>query len=399
MKKVIGIVLAALFLTTGIAAATDFTLSGSYYARGQYHDNVGGLLDDAEAFGVYDHELSVDATWQIDDSTKVFARFEMRDENWGMLGSGSENGNVGGDNDDNIVVERVWGAHTFAATGGTLTVGLMAGGAWATSFFDNGYDAYRIKYVQPTAVGTLIGIIQKSAEGGFATALDDDRTDVDAYMLAMVTKAGPVKIMPLFVFVDHEVLDANAWQFHLAATGTFGAVSFEAEGDYVSYDSDFGAQSDADIFGIYGKVSFNAGPATIGVLGAWGSYDDDEGVAFSYGDDFEAGGAMIIGDDMELVGPDLGAGLLVAATVSFAVTDELTIGGYVGYWTADSDWVNDVYGAGNDDAEAFEISATGSYAITANLTYSLGLGWADLDIDGLDNEDALQAFHKLSFSF
>ncbi len=451
MKKVIGIVLAALFLTTGIAAATDFTLSGSYYARGQYYDNVGGLgvgagaatneqvfsataptdtatvtytpiaagwynkntaataadRDGAESYGVWDHELSVDATWQIDDSTKVFARFEMRDENWGAMGGKSENSNVGSGNDDNIVVERVWGSHKFAATGGTLTVGLMGGGAWGTSFFNNAYDAYRVKYVQPSAIGTLIAIYQKALERGSSANADDGDVDVDLYMAALVTKAGPVTLMPLVVFVDHEIYDANTTVFQLAATGDFGAVSFEAEADYQTYDSDYGAQSDADVYGFYAKGSFNAGAATISLLGAYGSYDDDEGVAFCFGDDFEAGGALIIGDDMELVpnlagggndAGDLGAGYLVAALVSFAATDELTIDGYIGYWAADSDYAEATWG-GADDADVVEISGGVAYKITANLTYSIRAGWADLDIDGYDLEDSINAYHKLAFSF
>ncbi len=435
MKKLIGIVLAAIFLTTGIAAATDFTLSGSYNVQGQYYDNAGGVgvegsdatygwVDDettppflepdwtetdaatldrnAEAYGNFDHELSVDATWQIDDSTKVFARFEMRDETWAATDygtSGSENSNVG-DNDDNIVVERVWGDHTFAATSGTLTVGLMGGGVWGTSFFDGGYDAYRVKYAQPTAIGQLIGVYQKYAEGGEAAALDDDTTDFDIYVVGLVTEVGSLRLMPLLVYGKDETKDASSHEFHLAATGDLGAVSFEAEADYQAYSDDYAAigSLDSAVFGLYGKVSFNAGPATIGVLGAWGSYDDDRDHAFSFGDDFEAGGAMIIGDDMELVGSDLGAGFLVAATASFAANEKLTVDGYVGYWAANDDYAFDEWG-GADGANAYEISGGIAYAITANLTYSIRAGFADLDIDGMDLESSMNATHKLAFSF
>ncbi len=187
MKKVIGIVLAALLLTAGIAAATDFTLSGSYYSRGQYYDNVTGLYDDSEAYGNFDHELSIDATWQIDDSTKVFARFEIRDETWGTNGNEELDTDAAG---SNVYAEQVWGSHKFAATDGTLSVGLMSAGAWGTSFFDAGYDGYRVKYVQPTAMGTLIGVYQKAAEGGNQFNSDDDLTDVDAPKLTVGKKQG-----------------------------------------------------------------------------------------------------------------------------------------------------------------------------------------------------------------
>ncbi len=440
MKKVIGIVLVAIFLTTGIAAATDFTLSGSYYARGQWHDNVTGegeygqayaeYADDkatmltelanvnanggkkAEAYGNFDHELSIDATWQIDDATKVFARFEMRDQNWNEEGAKDEDTNHT-DADDNIVVERVWGSHKFAATGGTLTVGLMSGGTWGTKFFDTEYDAYRIKYIQPTTIGSLVGVYQKAKEAGAAyndtyeESIDDDEQDTDLYILGLIAKLGDINVRPIFIYADVENLEGKKMVGMLSLSGNFGDFSFEAEFDYETADLDK-AKIDYDIYGAYAKISYATGPATIGVLGAYGSYDDDADAfnkGFSFGDDFEAGGAMILGDDMELVDADLGAGYLVATTLSYTVSEKLTLSGYLGYWEANDDYIKDKNSMKGvtpvaTDANAYEISAQGAYAITANLTYSFGLAWAELDIKGLKGlDDSFQAYHKLAFSF
>lgn len=64
-----------LFVGVGIASATDFTITGSYYARGTYNKNWDGLLPNQDSYANYDHELSFDTKWQIDDTTQVFARF------------------------------------------------------------------------------------------------------------------------------------------------------------------------------------------------------------------------------------------------------------------------------------------------------------------------------------
>lgn len=421
MKKLV-LALAAIFLFTGIAAATDFSMSGSYYARGTWRDNLAVGNADPEAYGNLDQELSVDATWQIDDTSKVFARFEMRDETWATAGVG-ENANVGAENDDNIVVEQVWGAHTFG-NGGTLTVGLMSGGAWAGYFGNNGNDVYRIKWVQPISVGTLIAIYEKGHEGGSidsnkavpyaaatpavedpyapavpatapVAAVDDDETDVDKYILALPTKLGAVTVKPLFVWVDNEPANADVIVLDVEFSGG-DADGFSWVTEWVYSNTSDGDSGDAEpvVWGAYAELTFAAGPATWGLVGAYGSYDDDEGGAYSFGDDFEAGGALIMGDDLELVGPDLGAGYLIAGKVSYAATDQLTLGAYVGFYVADDDYEDDAYGGA--DIDTWEISARASYAITANVTYSVAAGIADVE-DADDNSVELHS--KLAFSF
>ncbi|MDM8538137.1 hypothetical protein QUF70_15400, partial [Desulfobacterales bacterium HSG17] len=388
--------LAVLFLTTGIAAATDFSMSGSYYVRGQFYDNAGGTgtpAAPAEAYGNYDHQMLIDTTWKMDDATMVFARFDIRDQTWATEGTTSESTNNTLP-DSNIAVERVWGSHTFG-NGGRLFTGLMSGGAFGTSFGDAEYDAYRVKYSQPTSMGTLLLIVQKTVEGGASTNADDDAVDEDGYMAGLLTKFGDINVQGLLVYVDYEIVDGSVTKFHLALDGPLGdALSFDGEFQYHTYD-DHATNDDADIWGIYGQVSYVSGPATFSVLGAYGSYDDDDDAGFSFGDDFEAGGAMIMGDDMELVGADLGAGALGAFKVSYAVNDQLTLSGYLGYWAGSSET-----GQAYDDADVYEISGQGAYAITANLVYSFGIGYAELDdYNSTDPDEAINAYHKLSFSF
>jgi len=336
MKKLIALTLAALFIGVGVASATDFSLTGSYYARGEYYDNVQAQpIVNSESFAEYDHELSVDATWAIDDTTKVFARFEMRDETWGKNNpvEGSVYNTSTFELDDNIIVEQVWGAHTFG-NGHTLTVGKMSSGAWGTTFNDNGSEAYRVKYVAPTAIGTVIGILEKGREMGSITAGED--FDSDTYILGLVTKVADINVKPLFVFVDNQNDGANPEteiiKGVLALDGTFGNIGFEAEGVVQNVDT-VGTTTDYTLYGLYGNVWMTVNALKVGILGAYGSYDDDRDVSFDFGDDFEAGGALIMGDDITFDGSgnDLSAGRLIAIYFDYAINEKLSFGGYAGY--------------------------------------------------------------------
>jgi len=468
MKKLIALIFAMLLLGAGIASASDFTLTGSYYVRGSWFDNVQSYqpMDDyysgvwgpngsvteayealvdagfhhdraasvasdsaadysaikqggigGDSYGNYDHELSVDATWQIDDATKVFLRLEMADE---TFGSGTINEKNIAANDDNIYVEQVWGAHTFGATGGTLTVGKMSAGAWGTAFHDAGDEAWRIKYVQPTAVGAVIGILHKDDVGeSGSSAKDSEDKDDDAYIVAMITKAGPVNVKPLFAYIvkgeesatwlsgpdedDYVTLelgDVTIMRGMLALDGTFGAVGFEAEFDVFDLDFDK-LKEDYTTWGAYLNVWMTMDALKVGILGAYGSYDDDAEAGFDFGDDFEAGGALIMGDDITFHGGnDLTAGTLVAVYMDMAITDQLSFGAYAGYAECNVD-----DGSPWDGADVWELSADVTYAITPNVTYKVAAGMAEFGWgsnryeDLKDPDTAYEVYNKLSFSF
>jgi hypothetical protein len=161
MKKLLALSCAMLFLGVGIASATDVEITGSYFAQGNYNDNVQSVPGSNVAdFQYYEHELSVDTTFKMDDTTSVFTRIEARDGNW--LGDQNLNDvdeGLAGANlaalDDNIVLEQVYGTHTFG-TGTNVKVGLMTGGSlvWGSDSFNNGFETYRIFVTQPTSIGS-----------------------------------------------------------------------------------------------------------------------------------------------------------------------------------------------------------------------------------------------------
>lgn len=409
MKKLIALVFALIFVGAGTLVAADLKMTGSYYARGSYFDNISGQLTNAEKTADYDHELSVDTTWKIDDSTAVFARFEMRDERWGT-GTPTEDaviGTSGSQFDENIIVEQVYAWHTFT-NGHTIRVGKMPSGAWATTFQDNGSEAYRVYYRVPTAIGTFIPILQKNAESGVDTIPDSEDWDNDTYILAMITKVGNVTVLPLFVYTDNGGVvaggtETDAITVNLGFTGTFGNIGFESEFGVSDVDYDNAAITDSTTYGAYLNVWMTSGALKFGALGAYGSYDSNAGpggagVAHDFGDDFEAGGALIMGDDITFYGSanDLSAGQLIALYADYAVSEKLSIGGYLGYAKCGVD-NNGIW----DGADVWEISADVTYKITPNVEYKVAAGMAQLEWGNNtpDPDKAVELYHKLSFNF
>jgi hypothetical protein len=411
MKKQIALILAMLFIGAGVAGAADFSLTGNYTVEGDYlnfsqwtaYQSTGNMTDYAKArgYGIYTHELSVDATIAMSEATNIFARFEMRDEDWGAPGRSSESVYTT-QPDDNIAVEQLIGTHTFG-NGSSLAVGLMPATFWGTTFNDNITEAYRVKYTVPTSVGTFVGVLEKGAENGSPTNGED--TDTDTYLLAAITKLGNVYVKPAVAYkvvsnpVPAAELDVKIAM--LALDGTFGNIGFEAEGDYYSIDKNQG--TDYATYGLYANVWLTQDALKAGVLGAYGSYDGDANVGFDFGDDFDAGGALIMGNHISFMdssaatpNQDLTAGRLIAAYFDYALSEKLSLGGYLGHATCgvsnNSIW---------DGANVSEISGDITYKITPNLNYTFAAGTAKFSWGNstVDPETAVLVSNSLSFSF
>jgi hypothetical protein len=414
MKKLIALMFAVLFLGAGIATASDLSMTGKYYVRGTYEDNVtydATNPQNDKSYGYYDHELSVDTKWKIDDTTFVTARFEMRDANWGTANVATE-GAYTAQPDDNIVVEQVWGQTTFA-NGMTLQVGLMPAGAWATDFGNTETEAYRIKALIPTSIGTFIPILERSNntvnEQGSRVVGEDE--DDDTYILGIISKIGAVNVKPLFVYANNQsetpAADLDVFQVQLSLDGKFDMVGFQADALYQDYN--FSAGKDYELFGIYGDIWYQMQALKLGAFVAYGSWDDDAQRGFNMGDDFYPGNLLIIGDDF--LGDDdlgagcgnlsMGAGTLFGAYGSYAVTDKLSLSAVAAFATIDRDKATVAAIKKWDNADIFELSGGFAYQITPSLTYDGGLGMATVDFgdNTVDPDTIVEAFHRLSFKF
>ena len=447
MKKLIAFAVALLFLSvSGIAAATDVQISGDYYVRGSYQKNAEG--DNAMTAGIkggtveesgtmyYDHELNMEMNLKIDDNTIIFTQFEMRDETWGsnnpkedslsdpkeLYTDSDDDGFVDADTDkngdisaaefkkvankseldDNIAVEKVYVWHKFA-NGHETKLGLMSGGEWGTSFHDAADDVYRVRYDIPTDAVRIVGILEKAAESSSTSNGQGETGDVDKYILGLLTKLGPINFKPLFVYVN-KGNTSDVLVSYIAFDGEFGNLGFEAEFGVSDTNYEASATTDARTYGAYANLWYASGPVQAGILGAFGSYDDDANAAHGFGGDFDAGGAMIIGVDggfgfnksTGVVADTLAGGRLAALYADYDVSDKLSVGGYAGFAKCGIDdngkW---------DGAKAWEVSADAAYKITDNIVYDLGAGVAQLKYGGstADPDKAFRLFHRLTVNF
>jgi len=432
MKKFMFALLCVL-LTAGFAFAVDVDIKGMYYARGSWIDNSSGLngdgvngdpQEDSWDYFYFDHELDITTRLLVTDKTRVIVNVEIRDENW--LNSKTDGETLDPSSpDDNIHFKRVFGVHTFDAYGTQLDAGLMTGGAWATGFGDNANGYYRVKVTQPTAWGPVIAIYEKDNElgpsnpnfPGNSNIKDSEDDDATSYALAMVTKLGPVNILPLIQYVDDssKVLDQGSdgvevLAFALGANGAFGDIGFESEfvvKDY-SVDSALAPLDDYTVYGIYGNAWMNIGAGKVGLLAAYGSWDNDGGTGFGFGEDFTP---TVFGADWATIGTSSLSEYMAVTMVqlygSLALSEELSIWGNGTYWMSNSDEALNGTDDPWKDADGYEIDLGLDWKLTDQVTYSIAGGFGKISLDdptpiagGGDSPDAFaRVYHRFRIDF
>jgi hypothetical protein len=325
--------------------------------------------------------------------------------------------------DDNIVIEQVYGEHTFG-NGSNLKVGLMSGGSlvWGPDAFNNGFETYRIFLTQPTSFGTVIAIVEKNSELGSITntaGTSGEDEDDDTYYLGLLTEINGINVWPIVAYQRNDSATPSSktdiFVAVLALSGQVGNIGWEAEADYLSVDYEETDSTNAntildttdyDVWGLYGNIWMQANALKIGALAMYGSFDDDSQQGLNSGDDFSAGGALIMGDDVhfDTAGtihagvPDLTAPTLFAAYADYQLTPKATLGGYLGYAKCN----NDISGSRWNDAEIWEVDIDLTYAITPNLEYQVAAGTAQLSYgEGavVDPDRSVEIYHKLTFNF
>ncbi|MCM2284929.1 MAG: hypothetical protein NDI81_09125 [Desulfobacula sp.] len=452
MKKLIALMFAVLFLGAGIATASDLSMTGKYTVRGQYFDNGGKVTAppadaDDRSYAAYDQELTADSKWKMDDTTFVFARFNIRDQTWGKNGNTVTEELNDGTPEDNIEAQQVWGQTTFA-NGISLKVGLMAAGAWGTDFGNTSTEAYRVFTTVPTQIGNVIGILEKPNGYGLTGQTSEngsdsigENNDTDVYHLALVTKLGDVNIAPIVSFINannnNYAADAQQILVQLSITGKAGMIGYEADFSFRDVDKTIPenvlvtSTMDYQLFGAYGNVWYQMQALRIGAFAAYGSWDEDAQAGYDFGDDFAPGKLLLMGDGLLGEGTgNVGAQNPSAAALAaypdsdkwnneggmigsslfgiygeYAVTDKLTLSAVAAYATPDRDRSNDFAGSAAirkwDDAEIFELSGGFVYKITPSLTYDGGVGMATVDYGDatVDPDTLVEAFHRLSFAF
>ena len=400
MKKFFVILFVVLFATT--ATAADFMTSGSYYARGSWISNGSGTQADAVDYGYYDHELDMTTTIKVDDNTKVIVNYEIHDSNWIASNHDGWNQDGASNLDDNIEFKRVFSSYTFTSTGSTLDLGLMTGGAWATSWANTANGRYRVKLKQATPIGPFFGILEKRTESSSSSVKDSEDDDFDAYYVALVTKMGAIGVKPLLGYLDlsNAVADLGSdgiqvFLFDLGIDGSFDNWGFESEFQFLGYDNSDLGTPDQDVMGVYLKGWFNAGPAKV-----WGIFaysNEDEGRAHSMGDGFEPLTFWANWTGFGPTGDVFSAATLFAIGLDFAATDALSFNGAIGFLDSNYDVAGNMW----NDADAWEFDLGLTYKISDAIKYSVQFAYADADLaDGFaDPDGSMRLYHKFAISF
>jgi hypothetical protein len=457
MKKFF-IALLSLLMVAGFAyaaeeeAGTMFDFSGMINTDGVYLDNDSGLQGEKDLTGKsYDYmfyEMEFDADLKItpSDKTLVFLNMEIHDETF--VTSPTDSGDKTGD--DNIAFKRAYGKYSFD-NGMSTTFGLMSGGAFGTAFGDTGDGYYRVRLDGAASFGNWGFILEKGQENGTDATEDWDaeKDDTDAYNLYLITKASDITLMFLAKYAqvgdatnrnvapggfEEEGADIDIMAGVVAAMGSSGAFGWEAEFMVLDYafdgkDIDVGAPNDIEVpedytvWGLYGNAWMTMDAAKVGAYFAYGSADDDSGASFDMGADFYFGQG--IGESQSVGGFNYNNFVndgaltsnkggfkgvtLLGVYADYAVNDALSLYGNFSYWMSNEEkaYNNDLtdadYGEKGDspwkDATGYELTGVATYKLADNVAYSAGAAYGQMDLDDIDPDSYIRAFHKIQINF
>jgi hypothetical protein len=356
---------------------------------------------------------------------------------------------------------------------GMFRVGYQDDGAWGTVFGDTTYPLGKIQYVAQVGAWTALAYIGKFKENSYTMKNTSYPTrgdkDVDQYVAAFAYsfKGGSTGLLYKYVRQAQTKTEASSvyaevqQDFHFLVPyvkAQLGPVSLQAEliygwGKYLDWENDTHENNDQDLSNLAGWIDatvdlgmFYAGGTFAYVAGdkaSWDSHENrmvsgdvKEGGVVTGGTDWNPALIMFNFDRYYWVGPIGGytgtqnpnngsyslsthdggmnnawfyqarvgvrptAALDIVASLSFAQADRCVLDGPAGVWGRTT---NHNYG--------WELDVTGTYKITNNLSYMLGVGYlwtGDYykgyydEVDDLGNgevDDIYMVINKLTLTF
>lgn len=445
--KLILLAIVAFAFTLPAWAAANLTITGDYEVQGKQWKNQTFLgadpADKIVSYGFYEQELNLYPKLSL-GATFVEMKLATHDVTWGKDYHAYPTGSTEtGEHDFNLAVERCYLQHAFSKTL-FIKAGLMDDGAWSTSFGNDNEGSYKVMVGHMWKYGFIGGQINKYKEIGDATTDDLDKDDRDGYIAYAITKLGGISIEPLIGYIVYSDFpnalggpvgyDTDGLKVMVAYCGFRGEVAglgFEAEVDYKDYKCDWkntvdpyymvagkNAAVDYALYGFYLNAWKQLDTAKVGAILAYGSYDADAiwgaGAGFDFEDDFDS--TLILGDDYvfgdtgswSTTEDDLVGMTLIKLYANIAATDKITISPSAAYIISNQE-KSTKYGDTTElleEATAYEFDLEGSYKITDNLSYTIGGGYAKVDLAKVatsgvidDPDPAYLLFHKLNFNF
>ncbi len=418
--------------------AVDVQFSGSYYAAGMYLDQVSLIKGntpisktvpnmDNEGTAFYFQRLRVRTDFVISPGLKLVTRFDAVERIWGGARSNPGTGGYPSTSwpsaetraeDENIAFD--WAYIEYATPVGLFMVGYMQDGATGTIFGDSYVPRGRIKYYYtagPVTIGGDITKIQDSSYSAVNTTATYTDADANKYALegfyqwknGQAGTDGKAGMKIIYYKYEQNRPDPSATTPPAATLGgyvnyyylftpyvmaNFGPAFIQAEVNYAVgmskvYDSAVSKDIRLDNLTAFIDATVTFGPIYFGGTFAYvsgdnpGTTDRQEGgtlnggiewnpclIMFNYYDRTYWVGGLPGYSGTTNVGPmsnawfgQLNAGvrpivpLDIKAAVAYAMADQVPTG------------------YASDKSYGWELDVTGTYKITNNLSYMLGVGY------------------------
>jgi len=435
------------------AMAVDVKFSGSFYAAGMYLDKTKFVKDtasDGPSTAFYYQRLRLQTDFIVSPGLKLVTRFDALERIWGgnrsvagapdaqSIGTRAENENIAF---DLAYIE-------YASPIGLFMVGYQIDNMWGTVFGNNGDGPTTgaIKYILPIGPVILGGVIYKEADlskSAVTSSLQTDRDsdkyvafgiynitkDINVGLLYSYSRVATYKQASPFLGAvppappNGAMIYVNTLQPY--AKAKFGPVSVEAEfwyvwGTYPGFEGPVYGR-DAVMEGIQGYVNavVDLGPVYFGGTAAYMSGDDPgttekkEGGVVNGGIDWNPclimfnqertywsgslNGYQTTSNSSPMSNAWFGQG-----KVGVRPIPPLDINASLSYARAESRPLNTIT---DKKAYGWEVDVAGTYKITNNLAYMLGVGYLFTGdyykgtSDGPSLRDDFLVINKLTLTF
>jgi len=409
------------------ASTWEFAMDGKYQVDGYWIDAasstgvdpidkyMGVDLPDEDA-DWYQHTFRLNPTLTVNDKVRVNMDIRLIDSNT-VWGGGRD---LDTDNGGNVDVNKVW--LVYDSPIGKWEIGRRPGGAWGLDFVSSSTNADRIFWHAPTSGPfKAYAFLQKSSEIDYDMAGDSDGPlvsgfngqDSDYYEVGGGYKTDEMTGYLGLGTSQQDAIDNNMWRVKGWGQMSVAGMGFMGEFDYKFGDKgDFDYDSWALMLGMTMKLA-NI-DMMFGYAGITGDNNptDDEINAYDAihgtGDDFEPL-YILTGNRTNVLNGDRGADPVgtavrtagvhaLVATADFAVSEDLTLHGGLGWGMAQDE------PSGWDDAYGWEADLGMAYKLYQNLTYELHFGyWFVGDFAEMggaaETDDVMLLSHHLTMKF
>ena len=411
MKKLmtIGLAAAMMFAMAGKASATALETSGEFRAR---YWALGNYFESGKSAEFWDSRLRLTMVWPVAEGVKFTVRGDINEGFWGdsletatttagVTTYGTTSNANSSPTRPSIAWDQVNLSFAWPNTPITIVVGRQTT-TWGPGLFvaQDNRDRFRIhaKFDATTVFYTY----DKYVENVYLHETDslDDRSQ---HTIGAVSTVAGWNVGGILAWVPNgsvQGVDSNYYIVDGYAMGKAGPVDIKTEFVYGMGTDDFDSSAKQDIdvsgFGLYVGATMPAGPVTVGFEGAYVSGDDPKTTSKNEGkfkSDYQSPfWSIILFNNLDYngymgesktataaLGTSADDGMAnafgVKASVSTTLMPGLTLYGAALYASRLEDQKNAAGVMTKADPLGTEIDVVGNYAITPNVSWTIGIGY------------------------